>query len=141
MALFDRDYYAWRAWIDRKVKSLLKKISTLPSFIEGGTKFLREDGTFQNIDLSNKADKTIQTNTVSIPTTSWVLIEGIYEAEISNVGITAQKFVDIIPSLESIDIIKTAEVYPFTISLEGKVKVYSKNLPTNAIVVTLNIYE
>ena len=70
---------------------------------------------------------------------NWNLVSGKYEAVISNVGILADSFVDIIPSNDHVDIVRSAQIYPSVLISAGSVKVYSKFLPGGTILVTVNI--
>ena len=77
--------------------------------------------------------------TYDILVANWNLVSGKYEAVISNVGILADSFVDIIPSNDHVDIVRNAQIYPSVLISAGSVKVYSKFLPSGTISVTLNI--
>ena len=70
---------------------------------------------------------------------NWNLVSGKYEAVISNAGILADSFVDIIPSNDHVDIVRSAQIYPSVLISAGSVKVYSKFLPSGTISVTINI--
>ena len=70
---------------------------------------------------------------------NWTLVSGKYEAVISNAGILANSFVDVIPSNDHVDIVRNAQIYPSVLISAGSVKVYSKFLPSGTISVTLNI--
>ena len=70
---------------------------------------------------------------------NWTLVSGKYEAVISNSGILANSFVDVIPSNDHVDIVRAAQIYPSVLISAGSVKVYSKFLPSGTISVTLNI--
>ena len=69
----------------------------------------------------------------------WSLVSGKYEAVISNAAILADSFVDVIPSNDSTDIVRSAQVFPSILISSGSVKVYSKFLPSSTISVTVNI--
>ena len=70
---------------------------------------------------------------------NWTLVSGKYEAVISNSGILVDSFVDIIPSNDNIDIVRSAQIYPSVLISAGSVKVYSKFLPSGTISVTVNV--
>ena len=70
---------------------------------------------------------------------NWTLVSGKYEAVISNVAILADSFVDIIPSNDNVDVVRSAQIYPSVLISEGSVKVYSKFLPSGTISVTVNV--
>jgi len=91
--------------------------------------------------VSSKSDKTIQITGVSLETSGWTLVGSFYEYDYANADITANKIVDVIPDKSTIDIVKAAEILPETLSGAGTVKLYSKNLPTATILVTINIEE
>ena len=91
--------------------------------------------------VSSKSDKTIQITGVSLAASGWALVGSFYEYDYANVGITANKIVDVIPDKSTIDIVQAAEILPETLSGAGTVKFYSKNLPTATILVTINIEE
>jgi hypothetical protein len=79
------------------------------------------------------------TFTYDILVSNWTLVSGKYEAVISNVGILANSFVDVIPSNDHVDIVRNAQIYPSVLISAGSVKVYSKFLPSGTISVTVNI--
>ena len=77
--------------------------------------------------------------TYDISAEDWTLVSGKYEAVISNAGILANSFVDVIPSNDNVDIVRSAQIYPSVLISAGSVKVYSKFLPSDTISVTVNI--
>ena len=77
--------------------------------------------------------------THDILVSNWTLVGGKYEAVISNVGILANSFVDVIPSNDHVDIVRAAQIYPSVLISAGSVKVYSKFLPSGTISVTINV--
>ena len=83
---------------------------------------------------------TLKTSfTHDILVSNWTLVGGKYEAAISNSGILADSFVDVIPSNDHVDIVRSAQIYPSVLISAGSVKVYSKFLPSGTISVTINI--
>jgi hypothetical protein len=112
-----------------------------------------------NVDNTSDLDKPISTatqtalntkaNIVDIPSktsftydilvSNWALVSGKYEAVISNAGILATSFVDVIPINDHVDIVRNAQIYPSVLISAGSVKVYSKFLPSGTISVTVNI--
>jgi hypothetical protein len=112
-----------------------------------------------NVDNTSDLNKPISTaiqnelnkkaNIVDIPSktsfthnilvSNWNLVSGKYEAVISNSGILANSFVDVIPSNDNVDIVRSAQIYPSVLISAGSVKVYSKFLPSDIITVTVNI--
>lgn len=70
---------------------------------------------------------------------NWTLVSEKYEAVISNAGILANSFVDVIPSNDHVDIVRNAQIYPSVLISAGSVKVYSKFLPSGTISVTVNV--
>ena len=112
-----------------------------------------------NVDNTSDLNKPISTatqnalntkaNIVDIPSktsfthdilvSNWTLVSGKYEAVISNAGILANSFVDVIPSNDHVDIVRSAQIYPSVLISAGSVKVYSKFLPSGTISVTVNI--
>jgi hypothetical protein len=94
-------------------------------------------------DLNTKANindiPTKTSFTHNILVSNWTLVLGKYEAVISNAGILANSFVDMIPSNDHVDIVRSAQIYPSVLISEGNVKVYSKFLPSGTISVTVNI--
>lgn len=77
--------------------------------------------------------------TYDISAEDWTLVSGKYEAVISNAGILADSFVDVIPSNDDVYIVRSAQIYPSVLISAGSVKVYSKFLPSDTITVTINI--
>lgn len=95
-----------------------------------------------NTDPANPvvtADSTIQVSPVTVLTTDFSLVSGVYEASILDANILATSIVEVIPANASYTVIKNAEFLPQTDSSAGAVKIYSVNLPASDIVVTLNI--
>ena len=94
-------------------------------------------------DLNTKANindiPTKTSFTHDILVANWSLVSGKYEAVISNAGILANSFVDVIPSNDHVDIVRNAQIYPSVLISAGSVKVYSKFLPSGTISVTVNI--
>ena len=88
-------------------------------------------------DINNIPTKT--SFTYDILVSNWNLVSGKYEAVISNSGILANSFVDVIPSNDHVDIVRNAQIYPSVLISAGSVKVYSKFLPSGTISVTVNI--
>ena len=88
-------------------------------------------------DINNIPTKT--SFTYDILVSNWTLVSGKYEAGISNAGILANSFVDVIPSNDHVDIVRNAQIYPSVLISAGSVKVYSKFLPSGTISVTVNI--
>ena len=89
------------------------------------------------ITTAINSNKKSFTNDILV--SNWTLVGGKYEAVISNAGILANSFVDVIPSNDNVDIVRAAQIYPSVLISEGSVKVYSKFLPSGTISVTLNI--
>lgn len=87
---------------------------------------------------TKKLDKIIQL-TDTLLDSGWSLVSGLYEYVYANVNITATSIVDMIPDNGTIDIVIDAEILPMTQSSSGSVKLFSKNLPTSDIDVTINI--
>ena len=100
--------------------------------------------TATQLALNTKADiddiPTKTSFTHDILASDWTLVSGKYEAVISNAGILANSFVDVIPSDDNADIVIAAQIYLSVLISEGNVKVYSKFLPSGTISVTINIY-
>lgn len=94
-----------------------------------------------NVDLSSYAKKTIQVTSQTLVAANWTLVSGLYEYNLANANITALNFVEVIPDNATISITKAADLLPTNVSSSGSVKLYSTNLPTGDIVVTINIYE
>lgn len=86
---------------------------------------------------TNGVSKTSFTHNILVG--DWSLVSGKYEAEISNVAILADSFVDVIPSNDSTDIVRSAQVFSSVLISEGSVKVFSKFLPSETISVTVNV--
>jgi len=83
---------------------------------------------------------TLTTATATLTTGGWSLVSGLYEQSISNANITSSSIVDIIPNNADASIVSNAGILPRTDSASGSVKVYSTNLPTANIGITLNIW-
>ena len=88
-------------------------------------------------DIDDIPTKTSFTHDILVA--NWTLVSGKYEAIISNAGILANSFVDVIPSNDNVDIVRNAQIYPSVLISAGSVKVYSKFLPSGTISVTVNV--
>ena len=89
------------------------------------------------ITTAINSNKTSFTHNILVA--NWNLVSGKYEAVISNAGILANSFIDVIPSNDHVDIVRSAQIYPSVLISAGSVKVYSKFLPSGTISVTVNI--
>ena len=96
---------------------------------------------YGNVQVAINALKVLQVTEQTLTAANWTLVSGLYEYDLANANITATKFVEVIPDNATIAITKAAELLPTNVSSAGSVKLYSKNLPTGDIVVTINIYE
>lgn len=88
------------------------------------------------LDVSKKI---LQVSSLTLTTAGWSLVSGLYEQDLANANITAASIVDVIPNNADIATVIAAGILPRTDSAAGSVKVYSQNLPTANIGVTINI--
>jgi hypothetical protein len=88
------------------------------------------------LDVSKKI---LQVGSLTLTTAGWSLVSGLYEQNLANANITAASIVDVIPDNAAIATVIAAGILPRTNSAAGSVKVYSQNLPTANIGVTINI--
>lgn len=86
-------------------------------------------------------DTFTQVTGVTIATTGWSLVSGVYEYSIINANITTTSIVDIIPDNADLSVAQTAAIYPRTESGSGSVKIFADAVPTATIGCTLNIFE
>lgn len=100
---------------------------------------IRENINNLDVAVANKMTKVTQITGVTITSTSWTLVSGLYEYDYSNVGITADSIVEVIPDNADIAVVKAAEILPKTVSSAGSVKLFATNAPTNNIGVTMNL--
>ena len=94
--------------------------------------------------IKNKQDfslKPIQVTSLTLLSTGWTLVSGLYEYDLSNANITANSIVEVIPSNADIAVVIAAQILPETDSASGVVTIYSVNEPTADISVTINITE
>ena len=89
---------------------------------------------------TGKADKPIQ-KSKTVLKAEWLLVDTLYENDISDSQITENSIVDVIPDNADIDLAISASILPKTVSSDGSVKIYAKNLPDDDIGVTINILE
>jgi len=82
-----------------------------------------------------------QITPVTIASSGWSLVSGLYEYTYSNANITSTSVVDVIPSNSTISIVQSAQILPSTLSATGSVKLYSTNLPSADFLVTINIFK
>ena len=100
-----------------------------------------ETGEQTMIPLSTLVGNQIQQITpVTLLSGGWTLVSGLYQYDYTNINITTTTIVDVIPDNSTIEIVKNAEILPQTNISNGLVTIFSKNLPTSNIVVTLNIF-
>jgi hypothetical protein len=127
--------------IVNKISQLTKVTSKIS--ISGGSGVQTVTGNVvDNTDPVNPvvtADSTIQVTSVTVLTSAFSLVSGLYEASISNANILATSIVEVIPANASYTVVRDAEFLPQTDSSAGAVKIYCVNLPASDIVVTLNI--
>lgn len=88
------------------------------------------------LDVSKKI---LQVGSLTLTTAGWSLVGGLYEQDLAEANITATSIVDVIPDNADIATVIAAGILPRTDSAAGSVKVYSQNLPTANIGVTINI--
>lgn len=88
------------------------------------------------LDVSKKI---LQVGSLTLTTAGWSLVSGLYEQDLAEANITAASIVDVIPDNAAIATVIAAGILPRTDSAAGSVKVYSQNLPTANIGVTINI--
>jgi hypothetical protein len=88
------------------------------------------------LDVSKKI---LQVGSLTLTTAGWSLVSGLYEQDLAEANITATSIVDVIPDNADIATVIAAGILPRTDSAAGSVKVYSQNLPTANIGVTINI--
>ena len=88
------------------------------------------------LDVSKKI---LQVGSLTLTTAGWSLVGGLYEQDLAEANITATSIVDVIPNNADIATVIAAGILPRTDSAAGSVKVYSQNLPTANIGVTINI--
>lgn len=139
-----------------KIEGTQNRIANLGTSLITGTKnfeFPNNSGTLALLsdlsefttpsEVATQITTAINSNKTSfthnILASDWTLVSGKYEAIISNAGILANSFVDVIPSNDYVDIVRNAQIYPSVLISEGSVKVYSKFLPSDTITVTINI--
>lgn len=80
-----------------------------------------------------------QINSLTLLSTGWSLVSGLYEYDLANANITASTLVDIIPINADIQIVIDAQVLARTTSSAGSVKIYAINEPTANIGVTITL--
>lgn len=129
----DLSNYYTKTEVDTNLATKLDKPST------DGTFLVKKVGGTISYEAFSGGSATKTTFTHDILVANWTLVSGKYEAVISNVGILADSFVDIIPSNDNLEIVRNAQIFPSVLVSVGSVKVYSKFLPSGTISVTVNI--
>jgi hypothetical protein len=86
-----------------------------------------------------KGNSIKQIDGLTLLVEGWTLVEGLYEYELANSNITTTTMVDVIPINADVQIAIDAQVLARTESSTGKVIIYSINLPTANIGVTINL--
>ena len=118
----------------------------LSAKIVAGTNITIEEGTGADenkvkISATGGGSLPKQVTGLTLLSTGWTLVSGLYEYDLSDVNITADSIVDVIPDNADIDTVETAVILPHTDSSTGSVKIYAENEPTDDIGVTINIFE
>ena len=80
-----------------------------------------------------------QISNLTLLSTGWTLVSGLYEYDLANSNITADSSVDIIPDNADHTTVVNADILPRTDSSAGSVKIYATYQPTADIGVTINI--
>jgi len=83
--------------------------------------------------------KTTTIENITLTAANWVLNSGFYEYDYANAAILVDSVIEIIPYNSTIETVRQAEIMPMVISGVGTVKLYAKNLPSNNILIALNI--
>lgn len=127
------------------------KLTITPSLPTYDREYLIGMGTHRGflLDLDYKENlgassaKPIQVTGLILDKDLWDLPSGetFYEYDLSNANITNNSIVDVIPNKENEEIAEVARIRSRTDSVTGSVKVYSINVPTADINVTINIFE
>lgn len=115
--------------------------TSLRAIIDNYNSVIKKVNTLWAKSSSASGITVTQISGIIVDTTDWTLISGFYEKIVSNASITASSVVDVIPENDSITIVQTAGLLPMTLSEIGTVKLYSANIPTGDITVTLNIWK
>lgn len=90
-------------------------------------------------ELDLKVDKFIVESGVTINSSGWTLNAGLYEYTYSNINITSNSIVDIIPDNSAFSIITTAQLLPKVDVFSGNLKIYSNNSPSGDFIITIII--
>jgi hypothetical protein len=77
---------------------------------------------------------------ITVSSTSWTFISGVYEYEILDTDITEDFIVDVVPNNEDYDTIIQSVMFQKTVSSLGSVKIFAKNQPLLDMTVTINIF-
>lgn len=131
--------YSQQAEAD-KVQTGLDRIATGADRVQTGLDVIT---TTEQATIATEAVQNIplQITPITLLTSGWALIGDIYEYVYSNENIKIISIVDVIPSNSTIAIVQEASILPETQSSLGSVKIYSVNLPTADILVTINIFK
>jgi len=70
----------------------------------------------------------------------WTLVNGIYQQTLFNARITEDSYVAVVPFNEDSAVVSAAGILPQNDSINGGVIIYSSNIPSTDINVTLNIF-
>lgn len=122
--------------LKEEVDSLTVNVETVTTDLET----LTTDFNALVITVDGKAEAPIVVPNITVTTSGWTLVSGVYEKVISNANILAASVVYIVPENSALDIIQNAEMYPKTLSGVGTVTIYAKTIPTGSFIVNLNIF-
>jgi len=113
--------------------------NTIKGRITAGSGNLEDLTASQVRSILNVVEKPIQITGITLVSSSWSLVGGLYEYVYNNANIVATNIVNVIPNNADIDTVIAASILPRTDSAAGSVTIYAKNLPTASIGVTINI--
>lgn len=90
--------------------------------------------------VGQNSSQPIQVTGLTLLSTGWTLVSGLYEYDLANVNITAGSIVEVVPSRHDIATVQAAQIMPEADVTAGYVKLYSKNAPAADIDITINIH-
>jgi hypothetical protein len=82
---------------------------------------------------------TVSIENITLLVANWALVSGLYEYDYADALILADSVVEVIPYDSTIQTVKDSEILPMVISSTGTVKIKAKYVPTDDILIAINI--
>jgi hypothetical protein len=137
----DPEYYiegvkGWAPWDKIKLSEIADVSKSAYSLETFKTFYQNELG---KDSAGSAAATTLRIQNQTLTVGGWVLDtrSNVYEYSYFHEAITESSEPEIIPLIESADVVGAANIYPYTSAYDGEVVVYAQNIPTEDIIVDI----